>query len=309
MARGWTGSTARQNTMAPIVAIVLCIVVVNALLALWTLGNGPGQKGTDANAETEVTEEAVPEEVEQTKAEDVEKTKAVRTRLKDPDNVLVDNEEEFTLSIENWLEFQGFKKTALVTVKKDTSLNDESWPLRCTVSGADDEVLAGKMASGWGFAWAKVVTEEVEAARAEAAAEEEARRKAEEERARAEAEAAAQSYSEETYSESYEYEDSTYVEETFDEAYVGVYDTGWLSSYVPSDCAAGIGSALVAWAEDVPGLRNADSGYLVASTVSGSWPCSFVVVIPSGMVDDNLDWVDVSVSCYWDGSFSFSYSF
>ena len=99
----------------------------------------------------------------------------------------------------------------------------------------------------------------------------------------------------------------TYEEEVVAEAYVPVTDAGWLSGYVTSGCASGLASALVSWADGVAGLRNADAAYLVASTVSGTDPCAFTVVVPSGMVDANLDWVDVSVRCtYSGGSWSFS---
>ena len=315
----WTSSTARQNHMAPLLAVVILIVVANAAVALWLSGKASTASATPARSEALIGEGA--EQAERAASALAESADAAASRpsrltVEDPEGLLADEAQSCSAELDSWLTNQQFTKRTLVKVTGKTGVEDAYWQLRFEVTGVEDDVLGNFGDGGWTFSWAGVV-EEGEAR------EREAREKAEqEERERAEAAARAEAEWYESEREAqqeaadddvtYTYQESsspyeTYEEEVVAEAYVPVTDAGWLSGYVTSGCASGLASALVSWADGVAGLRNADAAYLVASTVSGTDPCAFTVVVPSGMVDANLDWVDVSVRCtYSGGSWSFS---
>lgn len=304
--RSWSSSTARQSVMAPLLVLALCVALLSALLVL---RSAPTQRAEQPDVSgrmlaTGIAGPAAGAEALVGSSHIGEAGLITFVSLVDADNVLGEDAEEFARALETWLVYQGHAKRSLVKVSRETSSLSGSWSVRCSVSGAPDDVVAGKTDSGWGFGWAKVIAQreaDAEAARKEA------------EEARAAEEAARETTAQEPAEEEswhdggwQEGPDEVTYEEVFQEAYVEVYDVEGLSSYIPSPCASGLLGALSSWGEEVAGLRNADAAYLVASSVSGSDPCSFTVVIPSGMVDADLDWVDVAVSCSWSGG---SYSF
>ena len=299
--------------MTPIVILIVCAMLGSAMLSFALMGHGPKEETPcmDSLAKSVVTRASLDLEklVDELSKMDIKPSLVV---LKDPDGLLGKEQDAFAEELSKWLDFQGFRKRAVVTVSKDTVLSSESWPIRCAITGGNDDVLAGKASDGWGFGWARAVITKVRDDQKAKEREEQA------ERERQEAEAAAEATSSEGEwqgeAQWWGYEEGSQedtpseesYEQTVQEAYVEVYAVGELSNYLPGSCAAGLQGALVSWADAVAGLRNADAAYLVASTVSGSDPCSFCVVVPSGMVDADLNWVDVTVSCSWSGS---SYSF
>jgi hypothetical protein len=305
--------------MAPLLAVVILIVMANAAVALWLSGAG-GKASTEPGVAEAMAAEgarhAAHAAQKVAKAAEREAAKPSRLTVEDPEGLLADEAESCAVQLDAWLTNQQFTKRTLVKVTGTTGVEDTFWQLRFEVTGLEGDVLGTFGDTGWTFGWASVVE-------AGEAAEREAREKAErEERVRAEAAAQAEAewyeaereaqeedtggdgpYATRETHDSYE----TYEEEVVVEAYVPVTDVDWLSGYVTSGCASGLASALTSWADGVAGLRNADAAYLVASTVSGTDPCAFTVVVPTGMVDTNLDWVDVTVRCtYSGGSYSFS---
>ena len=302
--------------MTPIVILIVCSMLGSAMLSFALMGQRPKAEAASMGRLEDAMMDQVDKAVTELRTEYAKlDAKPSLVVLKDPEGLLGKEQEAFSDALGKWLDFQGFRKRAVVTVSKDTVLASEAWPIRCSVTGGNDDVLAGRVADGWGFGWARAVVTKVRDDQKDKEREEQAERERQEAESSSEAEGSEGGwqgdgqwwgYEEEAPQDGGSAEES--YEEVVQEAYVEVYDVGALSGYLPGPCAAGLQGALVSWADTVAGLRNADAGYLVASTVSGSDPCSFCVVIPSGMVDADLNWVDVTVSCSWSGgSYSFAY--